>query len=77
MSDTTHATPIAAPLVRVFAAFGRFFEALAVSTTVARSYESRMRQIEQLNALPDAELAKLGLTRDRIVHHVFRDLYYV
>lgn len=35
--------------------------------------QSRADQIERLQALSDQELAKRGLTRDRIVHHVFRD----
>ncbi len=29
------------------------------------------REAERLFALSDAELAKLGLTRDRIIHHAF------
>lgn len=29
------------------------------------------REVERLSALSDAELAKLGLTRDRIVQHAF------
>ncbi|PTX48272.1 hypothetical protein IQ03_03147 [Gemmobacter caeni] len=37
---------------------------------------SRADRVEQLQALSDAELAKLGLTRDRIVQHVFRDQFY-
>lgn len=38
---------------------------------------SRRERIERLHALSDAELAALGLTRDQIVMHVFRDrLYY-
>ena len=34
---------------------------------------SRRDRIEALLALPDAELAARGLTRDRIVAHVFSD----
>lgn len=37
---------------------------------------SRADRVERLQALSDAELAKLGLTRDRIVQHVFRDQFY-
>jgi uncharacterized protein YjiS (DUF1127 family) len=29
------------------------------------------REVERLSALSDAQLAQLGLTRDRIVHHAF------
>lgn len=34
---------------------------------------ARMREIERLSAKSDAQLAQLGLRRDEIVHHVFRD----
>ena len=37
---------------------------------------SRRDQIEALDAKSDAELARMGLTRDQIVHYVYRDLYY-
>jgi hypothetical protein len=33
----------------------------------------RLDQVDALRAKSDAELAGMGLTRDRIVHHVFRD----
>jgi uncharacterized protein YjiS (DUF1127 family) len=34
---------------------------------------SRRSEVERLDAMSDAELAKLGITRDRIVAYVFRD----
>ncbi len=34
---------------------------------------SRSKEIEFLRALSDEDLAKRGLTRDRIVQHVFAD----
>lgn len=45
-------------------------------SAVARSFHraSRRDHIEFLNAKSDAELAAMGLTRDRIVQHVFRDV---
>jgi uncharacterized protein YjiS (DUF1127 family) len=36
--------------------------------------EGRLHEIRRLNAMSDAELSRLGVTRDRIPHHVFRDL---
>lgn len=51
----------------VFAAIGRGLHAYAERRT-------RRGEIERLNALSDAELAKLGITRDHIPQHVFRDL---
>jgi hypothetical protein len=38
---------------------------------------ARSAQIEALEAKSDGELARMGLTRDRIVAHVFRDTYWV
>ena len=43
----------------------------AFSAYVAR--RARTEQIEALEALSDAELAKLGVQRDHIVRYVFRD----
>ena len=37
---------------------------------------ARLRQVEALRALSDEELAARGLTREEIVHHAFRDLYF-
>ena len=37
---------------------------------------SRADQIDRLEALSDAELAKRGLTRDQIIPHVFRDRWF-
>ncbi|MDU8912036.1 DUF1127 domain-containing protein [Aestuariicoccus sp. MJ-SS9] len=36
----------------------------------------RLRRARALQALSDAQLAELGLTRETIAHHVFRDVYY-
>ena len=38
---------------------------------------SRRDQIAALEAKSDADLAKMGIRRDEIAYHVFRDLYYV
>jgi hypothetical protein len=37
---------------------------------------ARLDEIQRLQALTDAELARLGIQRDRIVHHVFRDKFH-
>ena len=43
----------------------------------AHAYKaSRREQVDALEAKSDAELARLGLQRDQIIHHVYRDLYY-
>lgn len=38
---------------------------------------SRRDRIEALQAKSDEELARLGIRRDQIAYHVFRDLFYV
>ncbi|SDY17856.1 DUF1127 domain-containing protein [Citreimonas salinaria] len=49
---------------------------LSFLTAIAES-NSRMREAERLNAMSDAELARIGLKREDIARHVFRDMYYV
>lgn len=58
------------PLMTAFAAVGNWLISIAESS-------DRARRVEQLNSLTDAQLAELGLKRQDIVRHVFRDLYYV
>lgn len=43
----------------------------------AYAMDHRYDEVLRLQAKTDAELAELGLTRDRIAAHVFRDMYYV
>lgn len=38
--------------------------------------QSRRAQIEALEAKSDAELARLGMRREDIAYHVFKDLFY-
>ncbi len=69
----THATNIAAirnPFAGVGAAIVNWMTALGEA-------RSRHGQIAALEAKTDAELAAMGIRRDMIAHHVFRDLYYV
>lgn len=37
---------------------------------------SRYRKLRALSAMSDAELARRGIRRETIVHHVFPDVYY-
>ena len=37
---------------------------------------ARVREMERLQALSDDQLAARGLTRETIVRHVFRDVFY-
>lgn len=66
---TSSTVPFAAPgrwLATALRALGAGLEHLAEA-------RSRRDQIEQLSALSDAQLQALGLRRDQIVAHVFRD----
>jgi len=60
-----------------FAAIAGFFKSVGISLVVAAESQTRMQKIERLQALSDAELAERGLTRDAIVQHVFRDIFYL
>lgn len=52
-----------------------FFANIGQGINAYLELRARTQEIEALNALSDEELAKRGLTRDRIVHHVFRDKF--
>ncbi|WGW03539.1 DUF1127 domain-containing protein [Tropicibacter oceani] len=50
-----------------------FWEAMA---TISEN-NPRLRRVRALQALSDAQLAELKIKREEIVHHVFKDVYYV
>jgi hypothetical protein len=56
---------------RIAAAIARAFRRMAENSAGMRA----CREVERLEALSDAELARLGLRRDRIVSHVFGRLH--
>lgn len=55
---------------------GRFFTKLADDYERYAYKKSRRAQIEALEAMSDAELAKLGVKRDDIPFFVFSDMFY-
>ncbi len=57
--------------------FARAYDAFLRWMETHHRMSSRLGMIEALEAKTDAELAAMGLRRENIVHHVFRDLYYV
>ncbi|XDA99387.1 DUF1127 domain-containing protein [Sulfitobacter sp. LCG007] len=57
-------------LRRIFASIGRGIMVVAESN-------SRLREVQALQAKSDDDLARLGIKRDEIVHRVFSDLYYL
>ncbi|MDA5556612.1 DUF1127 domain-containing protein [Shimia sp. MMG029] len=72
LTDTTSAAPFALGklLAAPFRAIGNGLIALAENN-------SRVQQIETLNAMSDAQLAERGLRREEIVRHVFRDYMHL
>ncbi|HWL58179.1 MAG TPA: hypothetical protein VNQ78_16080 [Paracoccus sp. (in: a-proteobacteria)] len=54
----------------ILARIGRFMTSYV-------EHRSRRSQIEALEAKSDAELAKLGIKREGIAYHVFRDLTWI
>lgn len=53
------------------------FEVLGKSFSAYVERKSRAPEIARLNAMTDEQLARLGISRDRIVNHVFRDTFYI
>jgi len=68
---STNATD--APLRRVW---DRFSAVLERGFDRMMRTQSRRAQIEALEAKSDAELEHLGIPRDQIAYHVFKDLFY-
>lgn len=66
--DSTTQAPrsLRARVAAFWAAFGRAFGAYL-------DRQSRYHIVQRLNAMSDEELAKMGISRDRIVQYVFRD----
>ncbi len=56
---------------------GGFFQAFSAGMIAYMERRSRSDKIAALQAKSDAELTKLGITRDQIPAYVFRDLFYV
>lgn len=57
-------------LAAPFVAIGTFFVAIMESN-------SRVQEVDRLNAMSDEQLAELGLRRDTIVRHVFADYMHI
>lgn len=75
MAYTTANTQILPSHLRV--RIDSFFATVGMGFNAYIERRSRMDQIQRLDAKSDAELAEMGLTRDGIPRHVFRDLFYI
>lgn len=67
----------AQPHSSFFPRISDFFKSVLKAVDLAASTNLRIAQIEKLNAKSDAELKKIGLRREDIARHVFRDLYHI
>lgn len=54
----------------------KFVAALVRGLEAQARVTSRRNRIEALEAKTDAELARMGIRREDIPYHVFRDLFY-
>ena len=54
-----------------------FLSGLTRGLTLYAEHSTRNDQVQKLNAKTDAELAAMGLKRDDIVRHVYRDIFFV
>ncbi len=54
----------------------RFLAALVRGMEAQARVTARRNRIEALEAKTDEELARMGLRREDIPYHVFRDLFY-
>ena len=62
-----------APVGAVRTTFGRVFAAIGLGIDAFVEALSRAREVERLEAMSDRQLARLGIARNEIVEHVFRD----
>ncbi len=67
------ANPTQAPEPLVSRAFSTIFRGLV---SIAES-SNRMKSINRLQAMDDKQLADMGLRREDIARHVFRDVYAI
>jgi uncharacterized protein YjiS (DUF1127 family) len=69
-----HIQTAVAPIGNIFA---DFFKAIFNGLTAIAEANSRVSEVDRLNALSDAQLRKMGLERADIVRYVFRDRLFM
>ncbi|MDJ0630232.1 MAG: hypothetical protein QNJ44_18400 [Rhodobacter sp.] len=62
---------------RIAARTGEWLASLGRSVFIARAAEARVHEMERLMAKSDAELAEIGLRREDVARHVFRDILHL
>ena len=65
--------PAAPASASVGEGISRFCRAADLGMLLFRTSPQRMREIERLSRMSDAELGAMGLKRDEIARHVYRD----
>ena len=55
---------------------GSWFTGFGHAVFVARGMEARAAKLQELQQKSDSELAEMGLRRDDLPAHVFRDVLY-
>ncbi|WP_298261987.1 DUF1127 domain-containing protein [uncultured Litoreibacter sp.] len=60
-----------------FDRIGDFLVSLFNSIDLAASANTRIAEMEKLNAKTDEQLSEMGLRRQDIARHVFRDIYHI
>ena len=55
----------------------QFFGGIAAFFERLMEAQTRSNEVRRMQNLSDAELAKLGVSRENIVRQVYRDVYYV
>lgn len=75
--NTAHPAPLSHFAQRAGAGLRRFFAGIGNGLINGSTAHRRYEQVQYLQGKTDAQLADMGLTRDAIVHHVFKDLYYI
>lgn len=53
-----------------------FFAELGLGVNPERAVAPRLSELKRLHAMSDARLAELGVRRDQITAHVFRDRFH-
>lgn len=61
----------------VLTSIGAFFVSIGTTIGTASTMNGRVEYLRRLEAKTDEELDAMNLKRENLVHHVFRDLYYM
>ncbi|MFG6562771.1 hypothetical protein ACGYLI_01005 [Sulfitobacter sp. 1A13421] len=78
--STAHPAHSVSPLEglrRAGAGLRGFFAGIGHGIMMGSTAQRRFEQVQSLQAKSDEDLSAMGIKRDDIVHHVFKDLYYI